>query len=283
MPQIIKALAFSKDRAMQLDLLLRSIRDHWPEIMPESVLYLYSNDDFRDGYEKIKAKFRDVKFFHESNIQADVLKIVNEIDEPYFVMLCDDAIAVRNPSADLSVAFEYFDNDIIGIVLHTDKNVKGTWDFKKDSIDNLAPYEIPEFIETNKHFCKWDWTKLKERKGFSYPHAVGTIIYKTKYMQQILNSLKFKNAPQLEGGMARNLDYGKPYMMCLSKISVVGIPNNRTQIVTNTPCDDNEEYSLVNLNKKYLEGYIIDTKNLYETDFVRPHQLAEYKLIKESL
>ena len=52
----VLALVFSKDRACQLDALLRSIDHFAPDIFDVKVLYTYSNSRFKDGYEQINSK-----------------------------------------------------------------------------------------------------------------------------------------------------------------------------------------------------------------------------------
>ena len=55
---MITSVIFSKNRACQLDLLLRSIHENLPRFIETYVLYCATNDDFACGYEKLIKKFR---------------------------------------------------------------------------------------------------------------------------------------------------------------------------------------------------------------------------------
>jgi len=86
---MINAIIFSKDKACQLELLLRSIRRNTSNLFDIKVIYEASNGVFNQGYEKLKEETfyhtkRDVNFpvrWHErteDNISLDILNILNE-------------------------------------------------------------------------------------------------------------------------------------------------------------------------------------------------------------
>ena len=50
---MITGIAFSKDRAMQLRLFLESLQKNFVDLEDTHVLYSYSNESFKDGYEKL--------------------------------------------------------------------------------------------------------------------------------------------------------------------------------------------------------------------------------------
>ena len=64
---MINAIIFSKDKACQLELLLKSIRRNTSNLFDIKVIYETSNGVFKQGYEKLKEETfyhtkRDVNF-----------------------------------------------------------------------------------------------------------------------------------------------------------------------------------------------------------------------------
>ena len=75
---MITGIAFSKDRAMQLRLLLESLQKNFIDLGDTHVLYSYSNDRFKNGYEKLKSEFPRVVFHTQSDdFYSDILDIVS--------------------------------------------------------------------------------------------------------------------------------------------------------------------------------------------------------------
>ncbi len=72
---MINAIIFSKDRALQLRLLLYSIEKNSPLTFKLNVIYKYSDDSFKEGYEKVKSEFAGVCNFVEqtTDFKRDVL------------------------------------------------------------------------------------------------------------------------------------------------------------------------------------------------------------------
>lgn len=74
----IKALVFSKDRAMQLDGTLRSFYLHCkdPELTNLNVLYRTSTPELEHQYQIIKAEYPQVNFIKEGNFREDMEKLL---------------------------------------------------------------------------------------------------------------------------------------------------------------------------------------------------------------
>lgn len=96
----IAAVIFSKDRAAQLDLLLRS----WSEQVPEwpdfavSVLYKSSAPEFDRGYDVVKQAFPAVFFQPEDPagaFKAQVLALIEREERELFHFLADELVFLR--------------------------------------------------------------------------------------------------------------------------------------------------------------------------------------------
>lgn len=113
------AIIFSKDRACQLDQLLSSIEAHVENLgtlVKIQVLYTFSANSFRQGYEELKKMHPLVAFHHEGNLtegvssvysrehangaakmrgfKSDYLRLL-DADSPYTLHFVDDMVMVR--------------------------------------------------------------------------------------------------------------------------------------------------------------------------------------------
>ncbi len=71
---MINGIVFSKDRAAQLDLLLKSISKNAKDVFQLKVIYASSEISFEKGYEKLIDKHPEVKWMKEStNFKNDVM------------------------------------------------------------------------------------------------------------------------------------------------------------------------------------------------------------------
>ncbi len=68
-------IIFSKDRALQLDSLIRSIKDHYSEL-PHTMIVLYATSDqiYDDAYELLKEKeyIADINWIKEQNFAQNI-------------------------------------------------------------------------------------------------------------------------------------------------------------------------------------------------------------------
>jgi len=89
---MITTLIFSKNRACQLDLLIRSLNKHAAGKMQLKVLYTFSEPDFGAGYEMLVKKFPEVNFIKQSSsFKRDVLEIISGANK-YVGLFTDDDI-----------------------------------------------------------------------------------------------------------------------------------------------------------------------------------------------
>jgi len=79
----INVLIFSRDRAMQLDALLRSFFAHCQDCdqVELKVLFLTSNNQHERQYELLKTTYPQICFLHQKDFRQDVIELIN----PYSV------------------------------------------------------------------------------------------------------------------------------------------------------------------------------------------------------
>ena len=90
---MVDVLVFSKDRAAQLDLLLRSIKRFAPRFYRSvTVLYAYSEPCYREGYERLLYPLRrNLLFVHQRDFEQQVRHWLDHSDGPVS-FLCDDDV-----------------------------------------------------------------------------------------------------------------------------------------------------------------------------------------------
>jgi len=88
------AVVFSKDRAMQLEAMLRSCRRHCRDFDAARVAVLYAASDKRheDQYRQLQAVFESIAFVRETDFKKDLLALLSE--SHFVLFLVDDNLFV---------------------------------------------------------------------------------------------------------------------------------------------------------------------------------------------
>ena len=105
---MISAIIFSKNRPLQLDALLRSMRKHCDRLF-KTVTVLYTADGFGDGYDRLESTYRDVVFMEQQDFQLDFIHLLYKSDR-HVCLLVDDDIFFRDVDVfDLSMMMDEVD------------------------------------------------------------------------------------------------------------------------------------------------------------------------------
>ena len=266
----LEVLIFSKNRAMQVDLLLRTIQDNWPELLTNlSILYTYTNDSFRQGYKKLRQKYPKINFILQDNFQSDTLIYLNQSPQPLFMFLNDDDVVLKKPSPTL---FELFDAETISIPLRMARNMTKFWG-ERNTPDNCVTSPYPDMLIDNGEILKWNWTTTT--KHWAYVMAVCSTIYRTEALKHLLPKLKFNTPSPLEAEMMNNgCDITKPFAICDVNCCIPTIPNN--SINNWTMSSENPIFQMEHLNALFLQGKQISTTNIYAESIWTSHQLIDF-------
>ena len=112
----VEMLIFSKNRACQLDQLVRSLVEHVEELnlYRISVLYTAENGSFLEGYRIVQKQFPFLRFVEqrrENTIGQQIEEILADGNREFFCMLVDDDILIRRLSL-YCQQFETFRSDL---------------------------------------------------------------------------------------------------------------------------------------------------------------------------
>jgi len=255
----IDCLIFSKDRACQLDLLLRSIKDNFEEIHP-IILFKQTNENYKLGYEKVNSYHSGYEWIEEESFVPDLRKIVSTFRNQFFLVLVDDEIVIRDyPIKNAMYALE-LNNDLHCVSLRMNPSIHYTY-----TADLASP--PPTFFDDYRFddLLFWNWENYDGRTDWGYPSCINSHIYRKEFIIPMIQNLPFNNVNRLEGLLNLQRSSFKKQMACFNKSKTINIANNLIQTGTNRH-SNNPEYSVENLNRKFLEGNRISTENFYNYD-----------------
>ena len=248
---MINSVIFSFDRSCQLQLLIDSIERNAKDVFNINVLYKYSNEDFKKGYEILKERFPKVNWVEEEKgkFKEQTLKLM-ETDLEFSCFFVDDDILFNIFEGDEVCNVLRENNEILCFSPRQGLNTNKCYTLKSDNI--ILPDK-----EDNK-FIYWDWSKRYADCGYAFFLDGG--VYTTREIKKLVKAVGFNNPNTLEGGLNVLFaeDYPKKIMFAYKQSILVGVPIN---IVNTThPNRQGEQFgmSTKDLNNRFLNGEIID-------------------------
>jgi hypothetical protein len=269
----MEVVIFSKDRAMQLDLLLRSIHDNAAEIKSIYILYKATTPAFKKAYNKLKEYHKHSlikEWIEEVDFFRDFLRLIQRYHNYYFLALADDDVVIRPKCLDIIT--KRIENKVACASLRLHIGIKYCY------TQNIY-ISLPEFIEKNV-IIRWDWTKVDRRSEWGYPCNITGQIMKTSDLMSIINGRLFKAPNSLEGVLSYHRKKFAPEMIAYTEAMVVNVPINQVQTEVNLKAGRKIRYDIGDLNYKFLQGERIDPIPLYNTVSDSVHTELEYTFVK---
>ncbi len=291
MEDMIKTLIFSKDRACQLDLLLRSLSKHAEGKMQINVLYTFSNEEFQKGYDKVIEMFPEVTFKKQSAFKADVVEILSVADK-YICFFTDDGVMFDDFSTSTDSLDSLF-NDVnpMSLSLRLGQNTT-----VQDPYNNIASKTPVRFNVVHNEFLVWDRRsvgnfEVEEIDGkiynryyacnFAMPISLDGHIYRKKYVLPVLRNIVFHCPNTMEVGMGKapsNM-YPNSMMSCLPNSIVVNSPNNKVQDKFGTMAGELFPLSTEELNESFLSGKRLNMDRVYRSEIKGCHQELNMEML----
>jgi FkbM family methyltransferase len=230
----ITSIIFSKNRACQLELLLRGLT------IPVSVLYAY-DPEFKAGYDKLMGMYPEVNFVHETNFKDQLVALVAGGNE-YTMFFVDDILALEPFIEDCPEFAELKrDPEILCLSLR------------------LAPYhkDTPVFKRKN----VWEWKNSGVRTQFGYPMSVDGHIYRKEDLLATITNNFFDTPNSLEGLLMKNIPPNRPLMICFDKPKIV---NNIANQVNGGRGAKSFGKNKKELEERFLKGERISLEDMKE-------------------
>jgi GR25 family glycosyltransferase involved in LPS biosynthesis/GT2 family glycosyltransferase len=264
---LINAVIFSKDRAMQLRLLLDSIGAHAEGVFRISIIYTFSTDEFGSGYEKliIETAGDEINWIRESSFRQDVLDALKS-DLQYTCFFTDDDVLFDRVSGSDMVCALY-DESVLCFSMRLGKNTDYCYALNAEN-RLVAAEEAAGLI-------KFDWSI--HGSDYGYPLSLDGHVFRTNEIRRMTEAISFSDPNTYEGNLQIFGDHPRRRMAAYVHSTLVGVPVNRVQGVHSNRNGEKFAFSTSDLNSRYLSGERI---NLSALDFscVRGcHQELEYE------
>jgi glycosyltransferase involved in cell wall biosynthesis len=251
----IDIIIYSRNRATQLDLLLRSIKFNFKNANNVIVLNDYDSIHYQ-AYQKVWSKDYGLNTSFAVQTRPTfynvLINILKNINTDYILPLCDDDVIVRNNN--INGIINFMDDDTVGVCLRRSATLTNSY-----HTGELIPN--PQFNNVDK-FLQWNWRNQNPLR-WGYPYQAGGMIYDKEFFEFMMNNIKFDLPNYMEYQMMQNKDkWGKEKILCFEKSSVVNVSVNKVQSDVNNRAGRDFSYSVEELAKKFINNEIIDFSRL---------------------
>ena len=250
---MINTIAWSKDRACQLDLTLTTYKKYFIDWKEQflSIIYTSSSERYNQGYEIVKARHPEFNWVKETNFRQDTINCFNNYRRPYTSFFVDDDVFIDYFSTK-SDEFKIFQNDpnIICVSPRIAPYVNFCYTIP---LESPPPQFLPQY---NKRV--WNWKLGHLRGDWCYPSSVACHhIFRSEDLEYPINNIPFKFANSFEGNcllghIDNTIGLKRPLMVCFETSKCICSENNRVQ---NENQNRNENsHPISHLNDILLQG-----------------------------
>ncbi len=265
----LDVIVFSKDRACQLDALLRSVREFLGIPHRIHVLYNTSSQEFERGYDLLRNWHPGVNWVcDEGMFRQTMNQLMVDIDHgtgKYLMFLVDDMMFTRTFTAGKLMESMDEDEDILAVSLRMGEKI--TYCYVRNI--NTTP---PDFSNG----YRWAW-KGASSGYWNYPMSQDAHIFRISDFAKLLPRLKFVNPNTLEATQSGQ-PFPRPDMVCEATPSVINIAANRVQSIFRNRCGN---ISAEFLNESFLAGLAIDVETFTDREYNSCHIDEDLPLIED--
>jgi hypothetical protein len=133
-----------------------------------------------------------------------------------------------------------------------------------NSKNKIVPFEDKEGV------IKWEWKKHYYDANYSL--SVDYHIFTTKDIYKLVNKITFENPNTLEANLQIFSNFPKQIMAAFEQSVVVNTPINIVNEVYDNRQGEQFAVSVEELNKKYLNGEVIDLEKIDFSNIIGCHQ-----------
>ena len=250
-------VVFSKDRAMQLDAVISSLRLHCADLQdfPVKVIYKTSSPTHRKQYIELQHTYPEVEFIAENNFKQDLIAAIRKY--AFVVFLVDDNIFVRKFHLSNFIDTLKKQTDATGFSLRLGKNTQYCY-----MLDRRQ--QLPEFKSISNDIITFNWVHAE--CDFAYPLELSSSIYRTEEIMPLLKALNYENPNNLESLLHENrfhFSEKSGRLLCSCTSIVFCNPINKVQnVCASNRAGENSLYTTEKLSELFGETYRIDITEL---------------------
>ncbi|MDR1720330.1 MAG: hypothetical protein LBR67_09485 [Dysgonamonadaceae bacterium] len=273
---MIETVIFSRDRAMQLDLLLQSINRHdIDKRLNVNVLFSASEDAYRAGYALLREKYRNTSWIEEKEYSKPHLQSNFDVLYWHNLYWLLKYKRLRRNKTDFRAALIKLlaESEAKHIIFLTDDSVFYRDIILPDRLQNIESFSLRHganlsggVYETTGDWISWDVYENDFATDWGYPFSVDGHIYPKDKLLHIINKILFNNPNTLEGNVACYVGEKRLFQRVFAneQSCLAGFELNRVQTVAR---NNNLEISQKLLNDYYLDGYTLNIN--YDKENVR--------------
>ncbi len=249
----LSCLLFSRDRAMQLEGLLRSMETHCDPFPAVKILCKATDPRHRQSYDEVLRAYRHlpVTLQAEVDFREDLRLLIRSIATKRMFFLVDDIIFIRPCNFS---RLDPLDRSTTIFSMRLGRNLSrcGIQDRQQD-LPPLKPCPgAPEVY-------RWIWNEGQFDWG--YPLSVDGNIFATAEVEAMADTLDYRSPNTLELSMQtlRN-QFAGMQGACFELSCIVNVPANRVQNDVQNPCGDSSAREML---EKWQQGYRIAVERTY--------------------
>jgi hypothetical protein len=213
------------------------------------ILYKYTNEEYRKGYEKTKLYHSEFDYVLEQpgKFRDQTISLVSPNNQATMFMV--DDMVFKNYFALRTAPIKKLlsDDNILCVTIRMCPRINYCYTEKRDT-------PPPKFTED----LMWFWRDPTLKGDFSYPMSLDANLFRTNDILPLLKNLSYENPNTLEGTLAVH-PINKPYMICYKDSLVFNIPVNKVQTANGNHCGNiPADY----LNREFLKTKRISMSNL---------------------
>lgn len=291
---MITSIVFSKDRALQLDLTLKTIRKNFELCDDLIVIYKTSEQQYEESYENLKLEHPNVLFLKQSHsLFVDVLATISGAESDYICFFTDDDIFYRKVSFTYDNINWLFDQaNISCLSLRMGHNTTQRQINGKIGADAMPSEGLLVTSEDggDPQFSVWNRMTIAPGGYWAYALSVDGHIFKRETMLKFCTELEVLNRYNSYKGVPREKNCWNQtpnefesklqmfyfeipaYMASPIHSCVVNSPNNRVQEHIENRAGDIFSYSASSLNDHYMRGKRLNINKINFESIVCPHQ-----------
>lgn len=269
-PNLISAVVFSKDRAMQLHALLASFFETKVGECELVVINKSSTATHKRAYEEVAKIFGEkVKFVEQGNYPAfrDCLEhVVSQLPTGNIFFLVDDIVFTEVVDYQFLASLDVSDT-VFSLRMgdHLDFSYV---------VDARQP--LPKTLEFKDAYLTWQWSE--GRLDWGYPLSVDGHIFSTSEVFLWIKYLDFVSPSSFENALQKLKHiYRNKRGMSFRKSRIVNIPANKVQDEVNNLHGSIHQDDLL---QKWFDGMAIDHRKFRGWLNRSVHQEADFHLIK---
>lgn len=263
---MINLVIWSKDRACQLDLLLRSIAQYADVFLARTfypqIIYKATTPEYQRGYDICRETHLSCEFIPEKDFMTDTVKAV-DTNMHFTAFSTDDMVFYSRCPSPNGVPLR--ENEVFSFRLGYNTIIQNC-----HTGELQPPLFNPGESEYN---LEWNPKDYPLFTNYAYPLALDLHVFKTSYLLRLLNKIgHFKTSNELESKM-QNYVYDIDVIRSYKQSVAFNIPCNNMSTVTKH--GEKFPYSLKYLNDNYLNGERLDLMAISKNNILGCHQEVE--------